>query len=71
MDKVAAVAFFGSIAAVVTYVLVMSVTIMQTRSGCLAAGYPSARVDYARHRYCIKRVDQTDVVVPFDQAVSR
>ncbi len=28
------------------------------------AGYPDASVDIFLHRYCVKRVDQTDVVVP-------
>lgn len=40
---------------------------MVTESQCLAAGYPSAKVSWAFDRYCIKRVDQTDVVVPFAQ----
>lgn len=31
---------------------------------CLAAGWPVAEVDYTFTAYCIKRVDQTDVVKP-------
>lgn len=39
----------------------------RTASACLASGYPTAAVSYTFDRYCIKRVDQTDVVVPFDK----
>lgn len=35
---------------------------------CLAAGYPHASVTIALERYCVKRVDQTDVVVPLSEA---
>jgi len=31
---------------------------------CLAAGYKSGKIDVLLTGYCIKRVDQTDVVVP-------
>ncbi len=36
-----------------------------TKSSCLAAGYREASVDWAFNRYCVKRLDQTDLVVPF------
>ncbi len=36
----------------------------RTESACLRAGYPSASVDVFLNRYCVKRVDQTDIVVP-------
>lgn len=37
---------------------------MSASAECLAAGYPRAKINYTLTRYCIKRVDQTDVVVP-------
>lgn len=36
-----------------------------TTSACLRAGYPTASVTWTLERYCIKRLEQTDVVVPF------
>jgi hypothetical protein len=35
------------------------------KSECLAAGYPNHEIDWSLNAYCIKRVNQTDVVVPF------
>lgn len=37
-------------------------------SKCLAHGYPGHKADWALNQYCVKRVDQTDVVVPLEQA---
>lgn len=36
-------------------------------SRCLANGYPDARQDFMLRVYCVKRVDQTDVVVPLSE----
>lgn len=37
------------------------------RSKCLLHGYPIGRVSiYPIARYCVKRIDQTDVVVPLE-----
>lgn len=41
----------------------------QTKSVCLQRGYPGSSVTWNFHRYCIKRVDQTDVVVPLEEAI--
>ncbi len=38
-----------------------------TRRQCLAAGYPQASQDWTLKGYCIKRVDQTDVVVALSE----
>lgn len=39
----------------------------RTDRTCLEHGYPSSRVMWPdAARYCIKRVDQTDVVIPLD-----
>lgn len=52
-------------------VLILAATIapipinMHAKSVCLSHGYPGHKVDYATWTaYCIKRMDQTDVVVP-------
>lgn len=33
---------------------------------CLLAGFPSSATDWRMNGFCIKRVDQTDVVVPVE-----
>jgi hypothetical protein len=43
-------------------------TKMSADSKCLAAGYTSSKVSWKLDAYCIKRVDQTDVVVPLGEA---
>lgn len=35
-------------------------------SHCLRHGYPQSSLTFTFHAYCIKRVNQTDVVVPLD-----
>lgn len=35
---------------------------------CLVAGYPETQVDYTLEFYCVKRINQTDVVVPLRKA---
>lgn len=37
---------------------------MEATSECLQAGYPSSRMDWQLKTYCVKRQDQTDIVVP-------
>lgn len=34
---------------------------------CLDAGYPEYKQDWRFNGYCLKRVDQTDVVVPVEK----
>ena len=34
----------------------------QTARSCLARGYPQSKIDWTLKGYCIKRVDQSDVV---------
>jgi len=57
-----------AICAAMTVILVLYVyaacVLVLASSDCLDAGYPSAKIDYRFETYCIKRVDQTDVVVP-------
>lgn len=51
---------------VIAIVLVLGVGVMAgyTQSACLGKGYPKGMIDWTLTSYCIKRVDQTDVVVP-------
>jgi hypothetical protein len=35
----------------------------RTQQACLSHGYPDYRLDYTFTQYCVKRVDQTDVVI--------
>jgi hypothetical protein len=42
-----------------------------TRSACLALGYPDYRISAMWRRYCVARVDESDVVVPLDEAIAR
>lgn len=44
------------------------VTKAQAKSTCLALGYRSVEIDASLAAYCIKRVDQTDIVVPIEEA---
>lgn len=38
---------------------------------CLSYGYPETRVTYNLDTYCVKRLDQTDTVVPINQVVGK
>lgn len=52
---------------IVMFGVVLGVANMNTRSACLQHGYPIAKViPFPYAKYCIKRVDQTDVVVPLE-----
>ena len=57
----------AAIVILVTVILVFGVASANARKQCLAAGWPKAEVDYMLNTYCIKRVDQTDVVVPLKE----
>lgn len=39
---------------------------LKAQSDCLGAGYKEGKVDFTLTAYCIKRVDQTDIVVPLE-----
>ena len=49
----------------VAFILTASVMVTKGESACLYYGYPEAKV-YTSVTYCIKRVNQTDVVVRLD-----
>lgn len=65
------IALSGFIALVVVFLLVMFGVYVpigaSTSQHCLKAGFPQHQVTWNLDRYCIKRVDQTDVVVPFEK----
>jgi hypothetical protein len=48
----------------VVYGGLMAICQVTTERACLRSGYPGAKVSFVLERYCVKRVDQTDVVVP-------
>jgi hypothetical protein len=52
-------------------VCVFLVADVRADAACLRAGYPSARIDWSLNAYCVKRVDQTDVVVPLSTVRSQ
>jgi len=37
---------------------------MEAHSACLQEGYPESKMDWQLKTYCVKRQDQTDIVVP-------
>ena len=55
-------AILGVIALLVGIILYSSILLHRTRMRCLAKGYPQA----ASITYCVKRVNQTDVVARLD-----
>jgi hypothetical protein len=34
---------------------------------CLRAGYPEVKLTWTLRAFCVKRIDQTDVVVPIEE----
>ena len=55
-----------AIIALIVGVLALLVVLNRREARCLAYGYSSANTTMAMTTYCIKRVDQTDVVVRLD-----
>lgn len=46
------------------------VTQTRLQKQCLELGYKEVSFDYTLEGYCIKRVDQTDVVVPLKDLIN-
>lgn len=46
---------------------VRAFTLVKAKAECLQAGYPSAQIDFYLEAYCIRRLDQTDVVEPLEK----
>lgn len=53
-----------AIAFVLGLLVVGLVVSSRAEAQCLAAGYPGSSVTWNLRAYCVKRVNQTDVVVP-------
>ena len=64
--------FFAVIGGLV-FLFLLGVTVIggigsyQTSQGCLSAGYSNHKYSLIGDDYCVMRVDQTDIVVPFDR----
>lgn len=53
--------------AMLLFSIVQGIAITRADAKCLAAGFPKANLRWDFHTlYCIKRVNQTDVVVRYD-----
>lgn len=64
-DDMWAVLFILFVVITLGTVVTVGVTNARTKAACLQAGFPGFRVAWNLEQYCVKRVDQTDVVVPF------
>ncbi len=49
---------------ILAFVGVVSFVKANKMSKCLEMGYPSVRLDWKLNAYCVKRINQTDVVLP-------
>jgi hypothetical protein len=54
--------------AVVMLILVLASESARAESACLKLGYPQMKMDGSGNAYCIKRVNNTDIVVPLAEA---
>jgi hypothetical protein len=63
----------GAVVVVALVALGITVAFIQGISApvCLSYGYPETRVTYNLDTYCVKRLDQTDTVVPINQVVGK
>lgn len=63
----------GAVVVVALVALRITVAFIQGISApvCLSYGYPETRVTYNLDTYCVKRLDQTDTVVPINQVVGK
>jgi len=61
----------ATLMAIVVCLLVMLGVAAVTQSACLSHGYPHGAVTVTFERYCSKRIDQTDVVVPLSEVRRR
>lgn len=56
---------------VVVAVIVGAMASAATHRECLRLGYPRADLTVFLERYCVTRVDQTDLVVPLAEATEK
>lgn len=52
---------------ILTYGLLQTIWGASAEKACLKAGYPGHKLDWTLNAYCVKRVDQTDIVVPLGE----
>lgn len=55
----------------VLWILVLIGVILETQRQCQKLGYRDGVATYAFDRYCIRRINQTDYVVPLKEAVKQ
>ena len=55
---------FIVVAAFVAWFALSLVLVFTTDADCLRLGYAAAKISWSFDRYCVARVDQSDVVVP-------
>jgi len=55
----------------IVFFVVMGVKAARLDADCLRAGYPNSKMTWNLEGYCVKRVDQTDTVVPIDTVRGR
>ena len=55
------------VSVIIAWLFLQVVVGVTTEQACFRLGYPHSGVSYTFERYCIKRVDQTDMVVPLRQ----
>jgi len=55
-------------AVLVIWLVCYAIPVVLTQSECLRLGYREANVDVFFNRYCVLRLDQTDIVVPIAEA---
>ncbi len=53
-----------AVGVVVTFRIGTAYKRLDANSACLQGGYPESKMDWQLKTYCVKRQDQTDVVVP-------
>jgi hypothetical protein len=56
-------------ATIVSYVCFALIILATSEAQCLELGWPKARIDFRLNAYCIKRVNQTDVVRPLKDLI--
>lgn len=56
------------IALIILFIMLQIALMVHLDSQCAALGYRSSKVTWNLDRYCITRIDQTDVVVPLGVA---
>lgn len=61
------VAYFCSVALFIVTCITFGITRSTTAKFCLSHGYANSEVTWDYSRYCINRINQTDVVVPIEK----